>query len=280
MNSQKRLRRILITGGCGYLGSFVVQRLRSTFELTLYDRVAPRTQGADLPFILGDITDAEAVRRACIGQDAVVHMVSLVRERADKPPGLFTDVIVKGTWHVAQACVDEGVQRLINISTVAVIWPRIQVPELTLAEQDVPRTAIPSDGAISFVSIDLYYKLSKVLAEKVCDAYHDAHGLSVIHLRPGPIRGDGATREPTADDGKFSAGRFFHVDPRDVAQAIEAALTADVARGCYSVVAGRSDSLFEWETAAREIGYAPAHNWPEIPEIGLLGLQAEASKLR
>lgn len=270
MNMEKPLHKVLITGASGYLGGFVVQRLRPHFELTLFDRVAPRMSDTDLPFILGDIADAEAVRRACRGQDAVVHMVSLVRERSGKPPGLFVDVIVKGTWHVAQSCVEEGVRRLVNISTVSIIWPKLELPTLTVAKEDVPQAPIPSDGPVRYIELDLYYKLGKVLAEQVCDAYHEAHGLPVIHLRPGPIYGDGATREPVADDAKLSAGRFFHVDPRDVAQAVHAALTSEVTHGCYSIVAGRPDSLFEWESAAREIGYSPAHNWPEIPRLGLL----------
>lgn len=280
MSSSKSLRKVLITGASGYLGGFVVQRLRSIYALTLFDRVAPRAEHADLPFILGDIADAEVVRRACRGQDAVVHMVSLVRERAGKPPALFVDVIVKGTWHVAQACIDEGVQRLVNISTVSIIWPKLQLPALTLAEEDVPGAPVSADGPVSFIALDLYYKLGKVLAEKVCDAYRDAHGLSVIHLRPGPIYGDGAVVEPTADDAKFSAGRFFHVDPRDVAQAVESALTTKVRDGRYSVVAGRADSLFDWESAAREIGYSPVHNWPEIPELGPQSAGLGCSRLK
>jgi nucleoside-diphosphate-sugar epimerase len=267
MSTPQPLPKVLITGASGYLGRFAIERLRSMFELTLFDRVAPRADHADLPFILGDVTDAQAVRRACRGQHAVVHMVSLVRERGDKPPSLFADVIVKGTWHVAQACVEEGVSRLVNISTSVITWPKLDPTTFMLAPEDEPRAPIPVGGTTHYIRPDLHYKLAKVLAEEVCDAYHDAHGLSVIHLRPGAIAGDGANAGPgSVDEAKWSAGRFFYIDPRDLAQAIEAALTSEVNHGRYTIVAGRRDSLFEWESAAREIGYAPAHNWPEIPE--------------
>ena len=49
----------------------------------------------------------------------VVHLIALVRQRFGMPAGLHCDVMVKGTWHVAQACGEQGVRRLINISSVS-----------------------------------------------------------------------------------------------------------------------------------------------------------------
>src|SRR5207245_942114 len=108
----------------GYLGGFVIERLRSQYELTLMDRVEPPLPDRELPFLPGDITSYPDVERACAGQDAVVHLVALVRERFDMPLGLFADVMVKGTWNVAEACARRGVRRMVNISSiVACGWP-------------------------------------------------------------------------------------------------------------------------------------------------------------
>ena len=63
------------------------------------------------------------LRRICKGHDAVVHLVALVRERFDKPAWLFADVMVKGTWNVAEACATGGVQRLVNISSISACSP-------------------------------------------------------------------------------------------------------------------------------------------------------------
>lgn len=257
MSRTRAVRKVLVTGAAGYQAGFVIERLRGKFELTLFDRVVPSPDHAGLPFICGDITDAEAVRRACHDQDAVVHLVALVRGREDKPPALFADVMVKGTWQVAQACVDERVVRLVNLSSTVVTWPK----------EALGVDPVPSNVPPHFISNDLNYKLAKVLGEQVCDAYHEAHGLSVIHLRPGAIAGDGFNPEPSSPEwAGLAGGRFFFVDPRDVAQAVEVALTSKVTCGRYHIVAGRRDSLFEWQSAAHQIGYAPAHNWPEIPE--------------
>lgn len=200
-----------------------------------------------------DITHLDQVMSACVGQDAIINAVALVRGRHERTLADFADVMVKGTWNVAEACVREGVRRLINISSI-------------VARGSVPCMDRPSreSDAPQFCRGDLFYCLSKHLGEQIGLAYHQAYGLSVIHLRPGVIAGDGANPGPNpADAGERPW--FVYVDPRDVAQAVELSLSADVAFGTYNIVAGRSDSLFDWSPAARELGYRPKHNWPEIP---------------
>ena len=243
-----KIRKVLITGGSGYLGSFVLQQLQTQYELAVFDLVPPKTDG--VTFISGDITQLEEIRRACDGQDAIVHLVALVRGRSDKPLALFADVMVKGTWNVAEACATSKVQRLVNISSIVACGQPDRVPY---------RVHDPSH----FVSGDLYYALAKNLGEHVCNAYHQACGLSVIHLRPGVIAGDGHNPEPKAPEDT-SRLWFNYVDPRDVAHAVALALEADVDQGTYNVVAGRIDSSFDITTTRNEIGYQPQYNWPEI----------------
>ena len=249
------LRKVLITGAAGYLARFVVERLSSSYELVLTDRVAPLTDVPGLPFIQGDVTSFPDIDSACAGQDVVVHLVALVRDRFDRPPWEFSDVMVKGTWNVAEACVRQGVKRLVNVSSVAACGRPL----------DRGQAYCVGDPCRFDVS-DLYYGLAKHLGEQVGHAYHQAHGLSVIQIRPGVIAGDGLNPGPRAP--KSSDRRWFnYVDPRDVAQAIGLALEAeDIDYGCFQIVAGRNDTLYDWGEAARKLGYSPEHNWPEIPE--------------
>ncbi|NSW57894.1 MAG: NAD(P)-dependent oxidoreductase [Armatimonadetes bacterium] len=248
------LLKILLLGASGYLGGIVADRLSSTHDLTLADLVPPQRRDAG-PFVDLDITHLDQLRSACAGQDAVINMVALVRGRQERPLADFADVMVKGTWNVAEACALEGVRRLVNISSIA-------------AQGSVPTMDRPSreSDAPHFRPGDLFYCLSKHLGEQIGLAYHQACGLSVIHLRPGVIAGDGNNPGPNPADAGPRPW-FVYVDPRDVAQAVDLSLSADVAFGTYNIVAGRSDALFDWSTAARELGYRPEHNWPEIPEI-------------
>jgi hypothetical protein len=39
--------------------------------------------------------------------------------------------------------------------------------------------------------------------------------------------------------------------------------------GTYHIVAGCSDGMFDWSSAAEDLGYSPQHNWPEIPQKGV-----------
>jgi len=248
------MKRVLVIGAAGYLGGHVVERLHDTYQLTLADRVAPDGKFSSLRFLPCDITRQEDVLQACEGQDAVVNLVALVRERHDKPPSAFADVMVKGAWHVAHACVQAGVKRLVSISSV------IACGGMPRGTEPCPPSRLPCFGAG-----DLFYCLSKHLGEQIGLAYHQAHGLSVIHLRPGVIAGDGANAGPQAP-AEINGPWFVYVDPRDVAQAVELAIgTEAVEYGCYNIVAGREDALFDWSSAAEDLGYRPRFNWPELP---------------
>lgn len=249
------IKKILITGAAGYLAQFIIKRLQPTYQLTLADIVKPHRDFADIPFIKTDVTNAAEVEAACAGQDAVIHLVALVRERHGKPASLYADVMVKGTWHVAEACVHQGVQKLVNISSISACPPALD-GELPYQDGD----------AIHFNKGDICYALAKQLCEQLCLAYHQAHGLSVIHVRPGVIAGDGSNPGPAAPD-VVTAPWFVYVDARDVAQCVERAVeTEKVTYGAYHAVAGRADARYDWKQAESELGYAPEHNWAEIPE--------------
>ena len=248
------LEKILITGASGYLARFIIDRLHGTYQLTLTDIVEPDQVPENTTFIKADVTNAAEIEAACAGQDAVVHLVALVRGRSDKPASLFADVMVKGTWNVAEACVQQGVQKLVNISSISAYPPA--------ASAQLPYKV---GDDFQFGAGDLYYALAKYLGEQIGAAYHQAHGLDVIHVRPGVIAGDGQNPGPAAPE-EVTDPWFVYVDPRDVAQCVARALeTETVTYGAYNAVAGRSDSRFAWQQAQDDLGYSPEHNWPEIP---------------
>jgi nucleoside-diphosphate-sugar epimerase len=243
--------KILITGAAGFQAKYVINRLQPKHELTLFDIVPMQTTAR---FIKGDITKHEDVLQACAGQDAVIHLVALVRGRQDKPLDAFVDIMVKGIWNVADACVQTGVKRLVNISSIAATgWPKDHNHCYRAADH------------CGFVANDIRYSLSKNLSEGIMRAYHEARGLAVVNLRPGVIAGDGVNGEPTRYVKGNEKFWFVYVHPEDVAQAVERAVETDAVKyGSYYVVAGRQDSWFDWTEAAKDIGYQPQHNWENI----------------
>ncbi len=249
------IEKILITGAAGYLAQFIIERLHPNYELTLTDIVEPDQVADGVTFIKADVTDLSEIEAACAEHDAVIHLVALVRERHGKPLSLYAEVMVKGTWNVAEACVRQGVQKLVNISSISACPPSAGV-ELPYQVGD----------AFQFGGGDIYYSLSKHLGEEICLAYHQAHGLKIIHIRPGVIDGDGLNPGPSAPE--VASGRWFvYVDPRDVAQCIERAIENETIKyGAYNAVAGREDSRYDWKQAEKDLGYSPEYNWDEIPD--------------
>ena len=249
------IKKVLITGASGYLAQFIIERLHTKYQLTLTDIVEPKSDFDGTAFISADVTKASEIEAACAEQDVVVHLVALVRERHGKPLSLFADVMVKGTWNVAEACVRQGVQKLVNISSISACPPA--------SGSKLPYQV---DDAFQFGAGDLYYALAKHLGEQIGLAYHQAHGLKVIHVRPGVIAGDGLNPGPSAPE-VVTDPWFVYVDPRDVAQCVERAIeTENVTYGAYNAVAGRADSRFDWKQGEKELGYSPEHNWEDIPD--------------
>jgi NADH dehydrogenase len=105
---------ILITGGAGFVGSHLVDRLIDAGEEV---RVLSRSS-ADVPgaqAVCGDVRDPQAVSSAASGCAAVVHLVGIIRETRG---GGFRDVHVEGTRAVVQACRESGIDRLLHMSAL------------------------------------------------------------------------------------------------------------------------------------------------------------------
>jgi nucleoside-diphosphate-sugar epimerase len=249
---------VLVVGASGYLGGFVVDRLhRAGYYLRGYDRVPPPDGRPLDEFVAGDITCYDEVRRAMDGQHAAVHLAALVRGRHEQPLERFVDVMVKGTWFVAEAGAAAGITRLISVSSIAAIGsPR--TTDRPIAEDELPNLG----GA------DLFYQLSKWLGEEIGRAYGQARVLSVVHLRPGVIAGDGTNPDPRLPVPPRRHW-FNYVDPRDVAQAVEGALrSSSVRQSSYFVVADHPQSAYDLSAARRDLGYAPVHNWLDLQSPG------------
>lgn len=240
--------KVLITGAAGYLGEAVIDRLKHEHDLTLAD-IHPRQDGGR--WLRLDVTDPVAVREAVAGQEAVVHMAALVRGRSSAALRDFVDVMVAGTWAVADACGQEGLRKIINISSVAADG---------FIRGTGHRRKFGDEPA--FVPVDLFYAIAKHLGEAVVRAYAHAYDLQAINLRLGVLAGDGENHGPErpAIDLPYW---FTYVDRRDVADGVAQALACDVI-GTYYLLAGRPDTVWEWEPARRDLGYEPQFNWPEF----------------
>ena len=185
--------KVLVTGGRGLLGEATVTELvRRGHDVTTFQRGAT----AHTREVRGDITDAEAVRRAVAGHDAVVHLAARVSMTGDWHD--FVAVNVDGTRNVVAACRDQGVRRLVHVSSPSVAHA---------GEPLVGAGAQPADAQRARGS----YARSKAMAEQVALAANSAD-LSVIAIRPHLVWGPGDTQLVERIIDRARSGRLLLVD--------------------------------------------------------------------
>jgi nucleoside-diphosphate-sugar epimerase len=258
------MKRVLITGGSGQLGNFVIDELRTDFEVTVFDRVKPTH---DVAFIKGDLLDRQTISNAMADQDAVVHLAALddIVEASDTQ---FMRINVMGTWNIFDLAYSSGVKNVVHCSSVAAvnISPENQPQYLPVDTRHVcdPTTA---------------YGLSKLMGEKIARRFASLGAMQVICLRSTLImqhsiaygiakttaEADGTPPTPIAQDNSWEMfdevipGSRSFVDPRDAARAFRAALfVQDIPWDIFYVSAADTYSaLSTLDVVQREFDVSP-----------------------
>jgi len=130
VDNMGELSKVLVTGGAGFIGSHIVDRLLGDgYDVTVLDdlssgsldNIARHKGKKAFRLVKGDIRDAKIVRKALEGVDAVFHEAAFVSVTLSvKDPVLANDVNVAGTLNVLKASVDLGVKRFVFASSAAV----------------------------------------------------------------------------------------------------------------------------------------------------------------
>jgi len=162
---------VLVTGGTGFLGSWVTAALvRAGHEVRIFDR-AP--QPANLEFVqsglagrvtlvAGDITDAAQVDRVVAGVDSIVHLAGVMTVDCAAHPEAAIAVNLTGSQHVFSAAARSGTGRVVYASSAAVYGPDSAVH--------------PRPGSL--------YGVLKLAVEGVARVAHQESGIRSLGLRP------------------------------------------------------------------------------------------------
>lgn len=185
---------IMITGGTGFLGSYLARHLVQEKgirgkELILFDRYPNKERIAevldDVTLVTGDITEPTEVA-AAIKNHKVEQVYHLAAILGDPPPAQvisYMKVMCDGTLNVLEASRVMGVQRVVYASSVAVYlggpkWRSVKRPGEGLDEDDPPSPGI-------------FYGMCKLYSENLAALYSRRFGLETIGLRPTSVFGFG-----------------------------------------------------------------------------------------
>ena len=251
-------RKLVCIGGAGLIGSHTVDRLlrEDVGEIIVYDNMVrgraenlvealkdPRVKIYDIG---GDILQTDILASALKGADGVFHFAALWLLQCHEYPQSAFEVNVRGTFNVMDACVKQGVKRLVYSSSASVYGDAVTEP----MTEDHP------------FNNQNFYGATKICGEAMLRAYHHRYGLDYVGLRYMNVYGprqdyrgayiavimkmldaiDKGDAPTIMGDGSEA---FDFVAVEDCALANVRAMQADATDNFYNVGTGKRTSLKE-----------------------------------
>ena len=208
------MKRILVTGGAGFIGSHLADELlQHGYRVRVLDNLAPQVHGPerrkpgylnpDVELIVGDIRDSDAVRRALDGVDAVFHFVAIVGVGQSMYELVrYTDVNDVGTAVLLEALINRPVERLIVASSMSIYGEGLYRDHQGNTHSDANRSLAqlkandwemrtPDGEALTPVptpewktpSLASVYALNKYYQERMCLITGQAYNIETVALR-------------------------------------------------------------------------------------------------
>jgi nucleoside-diphosphate-sugar epimerase len=278
--------RVVVTGASGLVATYLIDNLlTSGHEVVGVDRVKPAAPRAK--YRLADLEDLGHVYSCLEQAEAVIHLAAL--HLGTEPNQVVFRTNVMSTYNILEACAGLGIRKVVLASSKSVLgypgYYRAFAPKYAPIDEEHP--LLPQDS----------YALSKVVCEETASAFVRRADMSVISLRPTWIHTPDTIRQyipPIWDNPASGASILWcYVDVRDVAQAFELALNAELAghesfyiaadnsfmkqptselmRRFYPDTELRSNQENDWSVlssakAGRMLGYKPKYSWASYLE--------------
>ncbi|MBS7629948.1 NAD-dependent epimerase/dehydratase family protein [Candidatus Bathyarchaeota archaeon] len=193
------MRRILVTGAFGQIGSELVPALRSRYGCENvvaagHHTKPPKNLLDQGPYAFLDVRDrstlTELVRRYDVG--VIYHLAAILSAVGEHNPQLAWDVNVNGLYNILEVAREYGVEKVFHPSSIAVFGPKTF------------RVKTPQDSILDPTTI---YGVSKAAGEYLCDYYFTRFGLDVRGIRyPGIISSEALPGGGTTD---YAVAMFY-----------------------------------------------------------------------
>jgi UDP-glucose 4-epimerase len=306
-------KRVIITGGAGFIGSNIAEELSTENEVIIIDdlssgrlqNIQHLTKRSDVSFIQGSITDLSLLQKAFDRADYIFHQAALASVAMSIQDPLRTnEVNILGTLNVLVAARDRRVKKVVFASSCAIYGDTPTLP----AREEMPLSPLSP------------YAVTKATGEQYCSVFFQVFGLATACLRyfnvygprqdpkseyaavvpkfitaalssrPLVIFGDGKqTRDfvfvkdvvsanilaaETHVTGAFNIGSGRQTSVTDLANLVLKLTGRDVAPLYHPPKAGEIRHSFADISRAREFGYSPKHNLEEGIKKTISSLQA------
>jgi UDP-glucose 4-epimerase len=263
MDSRSNIKTVLVTGGCGFIGTNLVKHLSDAgYKIIIIDNLSTGNKETLVSavrhlhakdIVIGDIRDRSLLEKVIVNVDAVVHLAAhtSVIESLDKPE-ICWDINVTGTLTLLEVCRLYKVKKFIFASSNAV-----------LGEQPPPANETKVPSPIS------PYGASKLAGEALCSTYFHSFNLNTTCLRfancYGPYSAGKSSvipkfirrleaGEPVIIYGDGNQTRdFVHVD--DICQAIKLCITdtTSAAGEIFQIASGIETSVNQLVSILQDI---------------------------
>ena len=171
------MKQIVVTGGAGFIGSHLVEKLVDRgYDVTVLDdlstgkmeNIAALVEKKTVRFVKGSITDLSLLREVFQGIDAVFHEGALSRvPRSVNDPLTCNEVNITGTLNVLMAARDSKVKKVVYASSSSVYGETDRLPET----EDLPTNPLSP------------YALGKLAGEMYCEIFRHIYGVPTVSLR-------------------------------------------------------------------------------------------------
>ena len=235
-------KRVVVTGGAGFLGSFVVRKLKERGAVEIF---VPRSKEYDL-------TKEEAVQRLYADADpqVVIHLAARVggigANRAN-PGKFFYDNLVMGAMLMENAW-REGVEKFVAVGTICAYPKLTPVP---FREEDL-WNGYPEET-------NAPYGLAKKMLLVQAQAYRQQYGFNAIYLLPVNLYGPGDNFDPASS----------HVIPALIRKCLEAVERGDPEIVCWGDGSPTREFLYVEDCAEAIVLAAERYNGTEPVNIGV-----------
>ena len=167
-------KNVLVTGGAGFVGSHIVDRLSPENKVTVLDNLftgsLSNLEGSKdrITFVKGDILDEALVKDLVSEADYIFHLAANVGNiKSLKDPHFDMNVNIKGMLNLLEACRNSNVKRLVYSSSGAIFGEAKYLP----IDEDHP------------LNPESPYAVSKLAAEKYAFAFYKVYGIPTASVR-------------------------------------------------------------------------------------------------